>query len=228
MEVFDENGGFSKEMNEHLDEIFEEELEKATIKKILKENIYYKDFFTNIKFSIEDKVFYGKIDNIKDPVNFEGNTGKEVINAFHEAVDDYLEMCEELDKEPERHFKALDELDYKILELLEERCICQNFDVLMSYLQRVILKNIKDIDNPSTKEKFNASVTSLLINEIVNVSRINFECLLKNMDKFEPEEREEIKEMIDKNIANGKEHIGFLKTKINQGISHLQEFKKKK
>ncbi|MET0464103.1 MAG: type II toxin-antitoxin system HicB family antitoxin [Chitinophagaceae bacterium] len=68
--------------------------------------LQYKNYYAGVHFSAEDEVFHGKIIGINDLVNFEGNTVKELKKAFHEAVDDYLETCEELGKEPEKTYKG--------------------------------------------------------------------------------------------------------------------------
>ena len=52
----------------------------------------YKGFIGSVDFSEEDKVFFGKIENIDGLVNYEGNNLTEVEKAFHETVDDYLEI----------------------------------------------------------------------------------------------------------------------------------------
>lgn len=68
--------------------------------------LQYKNYYAEVHFSAEDEVFHGKIIGINDLVNFEGSTVKELKKAFHEAVDDYLETCEELGKEPEKTYKG--------------------------------------------------------------------------------------------------------------------------
>ena len=55
----------------------------------------YKGFIGSVAFSENDGVFFGKIEGINALVNFEGESVKELTNAFHEAVDDYLALCEE-------------------------------------------------------------------------------------------------------------------------------------
>jgi predicted HicB family RNase H-like nuclease len=61
---------------------------------------------TTVHFSAEDEVFYGKIIGINDLVSFEGTTVKELKIAFEEAVEDYLETCRELKKEPDKTYKG--------------------------------------------------------------------------------------------------------------------------
>lgn len=66
----------------------------------------YKGYYASLRFSSEDDVFYGKLLGIEDLVNFEGASVKELKKAFHEAVDDYLETCKELGKEPNKTYKG--------------------------------------------------------------------------------------------------------------------------
>jgi predicted HicB family RNase H-like nuclease len=66
----------------------------------------YKGYFANIHFSAEDEIFYGKIIGINDLVSFEGNSVLELKSAFQEAVEDYLDTCKKLNKEPERMYKG--------------------------------------------------------------------------------------------------------------------------
>lgn len=55
----------------------------------------YKGFLGTVNFSEKDEVFYGKIEGIDGLVNFEGESVKELTEAFHEAVDDYVAYCAE-------------------------------------------------------------------------------------------------------------------------------------
>jgi len=68
--------------------------------------LQYKGYYAAVHFSADDDVFFGKLLGIDDLVNFEGASVKELKKAFHEAVDDYLETCEELGKEPNKTYKG--------------------------------------------------------------------------------------------------------------------------
>ena len=56
----------------------------------------YKEYYADVHFSGEDKVFYGKIIDINDLVNFESASLKGLKKSFKEAVEDYLEICNDL------------------------------------------------------------------------------------------------------------------------------------
>ena len=55
----------------------------------------YKGYIGSVAFSESDAVFFGKIEGIDGLVNFEGDSVKELICSFHNAVDDYIEYCKE-------------------------------------------------------------------------------------------------------------------------------------
>lgn len=66
----------------------------------------YKDYIGSVAFSEKDNVFFGKIEGIDGLVNFEGESVKELTDAFHEAVDDYLEYCKEEGIEPHKSYSG--------------------------------------------------------------------------------------------------------------------------
>lgn len=68
----------------------------------MKSNILeYKGYHTTIEFDTETMKLRGKIEGINDLVNFESVEPKNIEAEFHAAVDDYIEFCNEIGKEPE-------------------------------------------------------------------------------------------------------------------------------
>jgi len=67
----------------------------------------YKGYLGSVAFSEEDNVFFGKIEGINGLVNFEGESVKELTEAFHEAVDDYLAYCEDAGIEPDKSYSGV-------------------------------------------------------------------------------------------------------------------------
>jgi predicted HicB family RNase H-like nuclease len=51
-------------------------------------------------------VFYGKVQGIRSLISYEGTSAKSLVKDFHEAVDDYLELCSKRGAEPERSYKG--------------------------------------------------------------------------------------------------------------------------
>lgn len=62
----------------------------------------YKGFSGSVICSIEDNVIHGKIECINDLITYEAESMSDIKAAFQEAVEDYLETCEMLGKEPDR------------------------------------------------------------------------------------------------------------------------------
>jgi len=51
-------------------------------------------------------VLCGRVTNIADVITFEGKTLDELVQAFHDSIDDYLEWCQEDEEEPERPYSG--------------------------------------------------------------------------------------------------------------------------
>lgn len=54
----------------------------------------YKGYIGNIDFSEKDRIYYGKVQGVKSLISYEGKTIDDLIKDFHNAVDDYLNLCE--------------------------------------------------------------------------------------------------------------------------------------
>lgn len=72
----------------------------------MKDVLTYKNHIGSVRFSAEDKVFYGKIEGIDDLVTFEGRSVNELVSAFQEAVEDYAELCEKAGKPVRKSYKG--------------------------------------------------------------------------------------------------------------------------
>ena len=66
----------------------------------------YKGYVGTIEFSEEDCLLFGQVLGIKSLISYEGSTAKELLEDFHTAVDDYLEVCSANGMEPERSYKG--------------------------------------------------------------------------------------------------------------------------
>ena len=68
--------------------------------------IEYRGYHAKIEYSNEDDVLVGRILGINDTIVFDGESLSEIKDVFHESVDDYLEMCAEIGKEPDKEYKG--------------------------------------------------------------------------------------------------------------------------
>ena len=66
----------------------------------------YKGYHARIEYDKDDQVLRGKIEGIGDLVTFESEDIKKIETEFHEAVEDYLDFCEEVGKTPEKEYKG--------------------------------------------------------------------------------------------------------------------------
>ena len=66
----------------------------------------YQGYHAKIEFSAEDGVFIGKVFGITDTLIFDGETVAELTEMFHQTIDDYIKLCEENGKTPEKEFKG--------------------------------------------------------------------------------------------------------------------------
>ncbi len=72
----------------------------------MKDVLKYKEFIGSVHFSAEDDLFYGKIQGIGDSITFEGNSVVDLKKAFEEAVEDYVVICRQIDKDPHKSYKG--------------------------------------------------------------------------------------------------------------------------
>ncbi len=72
----------------------------------MKNILEYKGYYAKVEYSSEDKVLFGKIEGINDLVNFESESTEGIEKEFRNAVDDYLEFCKEVGKEPDKVYKG--------------------------------------------------------------------------------------------------------------------------
>lgn len=68
--------------------------------------MHYQGYAARIEYSDEDGLFVGHIAGIRDVVGFHGESVQELRSAFEEAVDDYLDTCEKLNRAPQKPYSG--------------------------------------------------------------------------------------------------------------------------
>jgi len=66
----------------------------------------YKGYTGSIEYSSEDNILYGQILGIRGLILYEGITGGDLEKDFHEVVNEYISMCKEEGRTPEKPFKG--------------------------------------------------------------------------------------------------------------------------
>ena len=66
----------------------------------------YNGYHASVEFDAEDKIFVGEVFGITDSLNFHGESVSELEEMFKQCIDNYLEVCEKIGKEPDKEFKG--------------------------------------------------------------------------------------------------------------------------
>ena len=66
----------------------------------------YKGYHAAITYDQEDDILVGCIFGIQDSINFHGSSVPEITEMFHKSVDNYLQYCKDIGKNPDREYKG--------------------------------------------------------------------------------------------------------------------------
>jgi len=66
----------------------------------------YKGYTGIVEFDEESRVLFGRVIGLRDVITFEGDSVAEVIQAFHDSVDVYVEFCAERGESPEKPYSG--------------------------------------------------------------------------------------------------------------------------
>ncbi len=68
--------------------------------------IEYKGYTGVFEFDASIDAFHGRVLGLQDVVTFEGSSVEELRCEMEESVEDYLELCAEVGKDPERPYRG--------------------------------------------------------------------------------------------------------------------------
>lgn len=66
----------------------------------------YQGHIAKVELDESAGLLHGEVINTRDVITFEAESVKELEQAFHESVDDYLAFCAERGEEPDRPFSG--------------------------------------------------------------------------------------------------------------------------
>jgi predicted HicB family RNase H-like nuclease len=66
----------------------------------------YKGYEAVVEYDDVDKLFVGRVINTRDVIAFDGLSVDELEASFFAAVDEYLDDCERLGKDPDKPFSG--------------------------------------------------------------------------------------------------------------------------
>lgn len=73
---------------------------------MMRNTMVYRGYVGSVEFSEEDCLLFGKVQGIRSLISYEGVDGKALVEDFHQAIDDYLQTCEEQGVKPEVAYKG--------------------------------------------------------------------------------------------------------------------------
>ena len=83
----------------------------------------YKNFIGSAEVDVKVEICFGKILFINDVINYQSDTPGELQQEFEDAVEDYIETCREIKKEPEKSFSG--QFNVRILQERHRRVIVE-------------------------------------------------------------------------------------------------------
>ncbi|HBI62777.1 MAG TPA: toxin-antitoxin system HicB family antitoxin [Lachnospiraceae bacterium] len=66
----------------------------------------YKGYHATITYDADDELFVGEVFGIADSLNFHGSSIKELKQTFAQSIENYLDLCKQIGKKPEKEFKG--------------------------------------------------------------------------------------------------------------------------
>jgi predicted HicB family RNase H-like nuclease len=66
----------------------------------------YKGYTGYVEFDDEAELLHGEVLDTRDVITFQGKTVEELIKAFRDSIDDYLEFCAERNEKPDKPFSG--------------------------------------------------------------------------------------------------------------------------
>ena len=77
---------------------------QRSIMKVKSDFMKYKDYRATISYDEEDNIFVGEVFGVSDSLNFHGQSIQELETSFHNCIDNYLEYCKQIGKEPKKEY----------------------------------------------------------------------------------------------------------------------------
>ena len=105
--------------------------------------IEYNGYLGSIEYSPEDKLFFGKIEMIDDLITFEADSASELENNFKTVVDEYVQTCKELNREPQKVYKGV--FNVRVDPLLHKKLFKEALKKgvsLNAYIQNVLSSKV--------------------------------------------------------------------------------------
>ena len=95
----------------------------------------YRDYYATVCYEDETSTFYGEIEDIDDLVSFESDTVAGLKKEFENSVNQYLDLCKRINKEPNKPYKG--SFNVRVEPLLHKEAVMFSKSLQMSLNQFV-------------------------------------------------------------------------------------------
>lgn len=156
---------------------------------MMKNILEYRGYFAKIEYSVEDQLLYGKIEGINDLVNFESDKTESIEQEFHLAVDEYLELCRDLGKSPDKAYSGT--FNVRIHPELHRAVALQairNNESLNNTVEKALQAYVYDSTSEKVEKIWN--VVSTISYAAQNVSSASYNSRNSNIYSFSSFKRE--------------------------------------
>ena len=79
-----------------------DEIRRAYMNSMLE----YRGYHAAISYDADDELFVGEVFGIVDSLSFHGSSIDELKQKFADCIENYLDVCKQIGKEPEKEFKG--------------------------------------------------------------------------------------------------------------------------
>ena len=104
----------------------------------------YKGYQGKFEYDQDADIFHGEVLHLNDVVTFQGRSIDELKNALADSVEDYLLLCKEVGKEPEKPFSG--RFNIRISPELHQKIVKKAAEAGLSLNNRVITSITKNAD----------------------------------------------------------------------------------
>lgn len=66
----------------------------------------YKGYHASVEYDADDDIFVGEVFGIADSLNFHGTSVEELKKMFEQSIDNYLDLCQKIGKNPDKEFRG--------------------------------------------------------------------------------------------------------------------------
>ena len=136
--------------------------------------IKHKDYLGSVEFDLKNGILHGTILFINDIVTYEGTTLDELTAAFVESVDDYLQTCKELGRNPQKAHSG--SLNIRIGEIIHRDAAMLAYkdgQKLNDFIKKAIAEKIAVLKETKPPTQLNITVQKIYSAETNNLTGQN-------------------------------------------------------